>query len=120
MAIVTCKNCGNPVSDQADTCPKCGSKVMGFVPVQKRPENYLVWGVLATVLCCLPFGIVSIVKANSVNKLFDAGDYIGAERASQSAKTWAIVAAVCGIIVWIVYLILLFVGAISASALSEY
>ena len=26
MALKACKECGNPVSDKADACPKCGAK----------------------------------------------------------------------------------------------
>ena len=32
-------------------------------PSQPKPDSNLVWGILATILCCLPLGIVSIVKA---------------------------------------------------------
>lgn len=106
MAIVICKNCGNPVSDKADACPKCGNKVIASAPIVQRPANYMVWGILTTLFCCLPFGIVSIVKANSVNKLFDKGDYTGATKASESAKTWAIVSAIVGIIFSVIYFII--------------
>jgi hypothetical protein len=30
------------------------------------PDTNLVWAILCTVLCCLPLGIVSIIKATSV------------------------------------------------------
>lgn len=39
---------------------------------EAAPGNNLVWGILATVFCCLPFGIVSIVKASKVNALWPA------------------------------------------------
>ena len=29
-----------------------------------KPDNNLVWAILCTLLCCLPFGIVSIVYAS--------------------------------------------------------
>ncbi len=75
--------------------------------VNHRPDNYLVWAILSTVLCCLPFGIVSIVYAAKVNGLFDANQYEAALEASKNAKKWAIIAAVIGVI----YIIFVLIGA---------
>ena len=62
------------------------------------PKNYLVWSILSTIFCCIPFGIVAIVFASQVNTKWQAGDYAGAQQASQRAKTWTIVTVVVGII----------------------
>lgn len=72
------------------------------------PSNNLVWGILTTLFCCLPFGIVSIVFAAKVNGLWAGGDHVGARDASEKAKKWAIIAAVVGvpaniILVWAQY-----------------
>ncbi len=70
---------------------------------QTPPPNYLVWGILTTILCCLPFGIVSIVYAAQVNSKWMAGDYDGAQSSSRNAKIWAWVSfgvAILGIIIW--------------------
>lgn len=56
------------------------------------PDNYLVWAILSTIFCCLPFGIVSIVFASQVNTKWQMGDYEGARQSSKNAKTWALVA----------------------------
>ncbi len=56
---------------------------------QSPPANYLIWAILTTVLCCLPFGIVSIVYAAQVNSKWTAGDYAGAQSSSKNAKLWA-------------------------------
>ena len=40
---------------------------------QREPENYLVWAILCTVLCCLPIGIVSIVYSTKVSGLVVPG-----------------------------------------------
>ena len=53
--------------------------------------NHLIWAIAATIFCRLPAGIVAIVYAAQVNGMLDAGDYIGARRASRNAKIWAIV-----------------------------
>ncbi|MFC3687503.1 CD225/dispanin family protein [Aquipuribacter hungaricus] len=72
------------------------------------PPSNLVWAILTTVLCCLPFGIVSIVFAAQVNGKWASGDYAGAQESSRKARRWAIIAAVAGIIVTVLYLVFLF------------
>jgi hypothetical protein len=76
----------------------------GYPPqpgVTKPPTN-LVWGILTTLLCCLPAGIVSIVYAARVDGMFARGDYVGAKKASDNARTWAIVGAAAGVVLYIV------------------
>ncbi len=78
-------------------------EVKSTVNPQNPPPNYLVWGILTTILCCLPFGIISIVYAASVNSKWISGDYEGAMRASKNAKLWAWLSAgvaLIGVIVW--------------------
>jgi hypothetical protein len=58
-------------------------------PLQPKPANYLVWAILATLLCCLPFGIVGIIFAAQVDSKYSAGDYAGAQLASGRAKLWS-------------------------------
>ena len=62
------------------------------------PKNYLVQSIIACILCCVPAGIVAIVFATQVNSKWQAGDYAGAQQASQRAKTWTIVTVVLGVI----------------------
>lgn len=71
---------------------------------QPKPANYLVWSILATLLCCLPLGIVSIIFAAQVDTKFAAGDYAGAERSSKRAKMWALIAFASGLIGLIAYI----------------
>lgn len=61
-----------------------------------KPNNYLVWAILATVLCCIPFGIVSIVYASQVDSKYVTADYAGAEESARLAKVWFWVAAIAG------------------------
>ena len=68
-----------------------------------KPENYLVWAILTTVCCCLPFGIVAIIKACKVNTLYAGKMYDAAQLASQDAKKWCIIAAVTGLVVSVIY-----------------
>ena len=77
----------------------------------------IVMAIVTTILCCLPFGIVSLVYANRVNTKFHMGDYAGALEASNKAKTWWIVAMVCGVVAILVYLIAV-AGLMSSSGTS--
>jgi len=70
----------------------------------EKPNNYLVWSVLATLLCCLPTGLVAIIQSNRVNTCWQAKDYAGAQKASGSAKTWCWVSVAIGIILIIIIL----------------
>ena len=38
------------------------------------PDNYLVWAILSTVLCCVPFGIVSIIQSSKVSSAYAVCD----------------------------------------------
>ena len=62
------------------------------------PDNYLVYAILTTLFCCLPFGIAGIVKAAQVSTKYQAGDYEGAVQASADAKKWSQTALICGIV----------------------
>ena len=62
------------------------------------PNNYMVWAVLSTICCCLPLGIVAIVKANQVSGLYYRGYYDEAYLAAEDAKKWSIIALIAGLI----------------------
>jgi hypothetical protein len=82
-------------------------------PPTQQPDSNLVWGILCTVLCCLPLGIVSIVDASKVSGLWAQGRYAEAQEASANAKKWAIWGAVAGVIVGIIYAIIAMAGGMS-------
>lgn len=66
--------------------------------IHQCPPTYLVWSVVATVLCCVPLGIVSIIYASNVTKYFHNGEYLKAKKASDKALYWTL----ANIIVWMV------------------
>ena len=68
----------------------------GYVP---KPDNYMVWAILSTICCCLPFGIVAIVKASDVNSLYIRKQYDAAFQASEDAKKWSLIAFIVGLII---------------------
>ncbi|MFI5378182.1 MAG: CD225/dispanin family protein [Tepidisphaerales bacterium] len=114
-----CQTCGAQVDPNVRFCPRCGAAT---APVQTQPvqyatppqyqyapppqqfyppgtvPNYLAQAILVTVLCCMPFGIVAIVKASQVNSRLAIGDWQGAVNASGSARTWCWVAFACGLV----------------------
>ena len=55
---------------------------------EQVPSN-LVWGILSTLCCCLPLGIVSIVYASKVEGYVFAGDIETAKENSKKAAMWA-------------------------------
>src|SRR5690606_36302951 len=59
--------------------------------LQRPPKSYLIETILATIFCCLPLGIVSIVYATQVEKKFYRGDVQGSQDASNNAKRWLMI-----------------------------
>lgn len=86
----------------------------GGIPGQ-QPDSNLVWGILVTVLCCLPFGIVSIINAAKVSGLWASGQYAQAQKASDDAKKWAIYGAIAGVVVGVIYAVIALAGGMSYS-----
>ena len=82
-------------------------------PGGAQPNNNLVWAILVTVFCCLPLGIVSIVKATQVSGLWAQGQYAEAQKAADDAKKWAMWGAIIGAIAIVIWIILWMVGAAS-------
>ena len=75
-----------------------------------KPDNYLVWAILCTILCCLPLGIVSIIYSSKVDGLYNSGDYAGAEDASKKAKNyamWGAIISVIGVVLYILFIVVL-------------
>ena len=71
---------------------------------EPMPNTYLVWSVLATVMCCLIPGIVAIIYSSKVTSRYYAKDYEGAKRASELAQYWIIGSIVVGIVVQTLYI----------------
>ena len=107
-----CPTCGSNNDEGARFCKACGGSFSSEPASGPPPHlpNHLVWAILVTIFCCLPFGIVSIVYAAQVNGKLAAGDVDGARLASQNAKTWAWVAfgigiasSVAGTLFWLLF-----------------
>ncbi|QNJ97374.1 CD225/dispanin family protein [Constantimarinum furrinae] len=79
-------------------------------PINKPPDNNLVWAIICTVLCCLPLGIVSIIKSTKVKELWAQGNHVEAQKHADDAKKWAVWGIIAGASVWIIYFILMALG----------
>ncbi len=76
------------------------------------PNNHLVWAILVTLFCFLPFGVVSIVKASSVNTLWAQGRWPEAYAAAASARTWAIWAMATLPLIFVFWVVLVLVASV--------
>ncbi|MFT4088372.1 MAG: CD225/dispanin family protein [Gordonia sp. (in: high G+C Gram-positive bacteria)] len=80
-----------------------------------EPDNNLVWAILCTVLCCLPLGIVAIIKSTQVSKLWATGDYAGAQQAADDAKKFAMWGAIVGVVLVVLYVLFIVVLGVAGS-----
>ena len=83
-----------------------------------KPDNYLVWAILSTIFCCLPLRIASIVYSSKVDGQYNAGDFIGAQDSANKAKKFAMWAAISGVIVAVLYILLVVVVGVSGGVFS--
>lgn len=79
---------------------------------EAKPDNFLAWAIVSTILCCLPFGVVAIVYASQVDSYWFAGDHEAARRSARNARTWTWVSVGAAAFCWLIYL-LVFVAAVS-------
>ncbi len=66
------------------------------------PRDNMPWAVLTTLLCCLPFGIVSIVFASQVRPRWAAGEYVAAVESATRSRRWAWWGLFVGVFVWLI------------------
>lgn len=107
-----------PAQPGGFTPPPAGSPYGFNEPAAMCPPTYLVWSILATLLCCLPLGVVGIVYATQVENEWNLGKYAEAYKKSRLAKNWTIASAVTGVLSGLIYLVLFCLG-VFASALEN-
>lgn len=71
-----------------------------------KPNNYMALAIFTTVCCCMPLGIVAIIKASKVNSLFYAKQYNAAILAANDAKKWSLIALIFGLAIGLIYLVI--------------
>ena len=133
MAFVNCPECDTTISSKAISCPHCGAPIAQEQaqeptqqPVQQAPtankpnpvtdlppKTWLVESILATLLCCLPFGIVAIIYATKVESNWYASNKELALSSAKSAKSWTLVSVFSGLGVALLYIILMSLGIVA-------
>ncbi|KAJ8049451.1 Proline-rich transmembrane protein 1 [Holothuria leucospilota] len=61
-------------------------------------NDYFGLALFVTLCCCLPFGIVALVKSKEVKTRVASGDQQGALEASESAKLWSHAGLITGLV----------------------
>lgn len=77
----------------------------------QRPNDNMVWAILSTAFCCLPLGVVAIIKAAKVDGLYRDGDYEGAQKAADDAKKYATIGAGIFVVTFFIYFLILIIAA---------
>lgn len=130
-----CSKCGTAaIAETQQFCMSCGSNLQlptttDSTPTANRqnfgtpapaptnsnqpPKNWLLESILVSLFCCLPLGVVGVVNAMKVESRFYAGDIETAEKASEDAKKWTIIAAITGAVLGFIYGIIALIGLIS-------
>jgi hypothetical protein len=89
-------------------------------PAQERadlipPRAYLGWGLVTTVLCFLPLGLVALYYGFRTNRAMLEGREEDARRASATTRRWLIATIVIGLLTWLLLaLAVLLLGAFSS------
>lgn len=84
-----------------------------FVP---KPDSHLGLAIFTTLCCCLPLGIVAILKANKVGDYYAMKQYEAARQASNDAKNWCIYGIVAWFIIDAIWLLVCLVSGASLLA----
>lgn len=84
-----------------------------YVP---KPSSYLGLAIFTTLCCCLPLGIVAIIKGSKVGDYYAMKQYEAANMASNEAKKWCIYAIISCIVIDIIWSIICFVTGTSILA----
>ncbi|RNC64307.1 CD225/dispanin family protein [Proteiniphilum sp. X52] len=75
-----------------------------------KPGNWLWQSILATLFCCMPFGVVGIIYAAKVDSLYFNGKYEESGRMARKAKMWTLVSLGAALLYWIFWIIMFVTG----------
>ncbi len=112
-----CQHCGRSLRQEQQHHYPAYQQYSTYAPYTP-PDSYLVWAILATIFCCMPFGIVAIVYAAQVNSHLASGNYTAAQHSSDAARKWCLASLAAGLAVPLLYV--LFFGVASLSGLLMY
>lgn len=104
-----------PAPNQMGSVPMPQPAAMSANQMPGNIPNYLWQSIAVTVLCCMPFGVVSIIYAAKVDGLVARGDIAGATAASKSAKTWVMAAVISWFVIAAIYAVLIIAAGASGN-----
>lgn len=78
-------------------------------------DTWLWQSIVATVLCCLPAGVVGIVFAAQANSAKNVGDVATAREKARIARIWTLVSVGFGVVVILLFFVFGIFGAITSS-----
>ncbi|MCM3886233.1 CD225/dispanin family protein [Frankia sp. R82] len=72
----------------------------------ERPVRTYLWqSLVATLLCCLPTGVIALVYASITQNRLQAGDVPGARQASARARRWCVISMIAFVAVLLTYVV---------------
>ena len=123
-----CRHCGQQNDENSYKCVACGAELhaapqhatpLPSGPIEQVP-NYLVFAILCTAFCCLPFGIVAIVYSSQVSGLVAMGNIEAARDASKKAKIWCLVSFGSFAAVFVMYFLFVLVMLVIGIATQQH
>ncbi|CAO5156835.1 hypothetical protein FAIPA1_10084 [Frankia sp. AiPs1] len=90
--------------DPADPAPPAGSVPEGDDGTWEE-RTYLWQSLVATLLCCLPTGVIALVHASIAQNRLQNGDVWGARQSSARARRWCVISAIAFVVVLLVYVV---------------
>lgn len=93
--------------------PTAPSARTGWETGEAAPSTWLWQSIVATVLCCLPAGIVAIVYASQAQGAVNAGDHTLAREKADKARTWTLVSVGVGLVLALLWFALVTTGTMS-------
>ncbi len=112
-----CRNCGAETTvpedaQQTDEAPT-PQQPYEAAPTSEIVPTYLTEAILATIFCCLPFGIVAIIYAAQAKSALSTGNMASAMENSKKAKTWCWASFGVGLGVAIIYFMVLLIAGLA-------
>lgn len=87
-----------PQANPYSRAERPGNAQSAQIPPYPCPNSHMVEAILVTICCCLPFGIVAIVKASQVSSFYLHGYYDQSVLASSDAMKWVMISVICGVL----------------------
>jgi hypothetical protein len=83
-------------------------------PYIPQPASHLGFAIFTTLCCCLPLGIVAIIKSSKVSEYYNLKQYDAAIAASNEAKNWCTYALIGWFVYFFIVLIIYFIAGAAA------